>query len=305
MLKSPSINEVSNTLPRIAVAGEFQIGKSSFINALLKSQLTLTGCGISTTHHVYEFCYGEKDQEHIEYLNAKGKTIQRLQELSIEHIIPDKTQRIKITLNEPILKACTLFDLPGFNSVNNFKDTELSESYLSTMDYVIVLIKDGQSLTLQSETYTRIIRSLETQGIPYSIVLNPHQSYPEGLDDPGLKMLAETSAAILEQTDSKICYAIAGEKILCLQVLWRWATLCETHGYKDDFALSRFKFEPNVETIRKEENINNGSMSRFDIIRNFFKSDDSFSLYNAPTLARFHQRVDCSLNELKQIVNNQ
>ena len=101
-------------LPRVAVTGPYNAGKSSLINTLLGDQLAPVGITPTTMLPVY-FAYS--DSCRVLLINRKGKTpVNDLSLLKSAINNSRNLQRVEIYLPHPLLKRCSLLDTPGFDT---------------------------------------------------------------------------------------------------------------------------------------------------------------------------------------------
>lgn len=277
----------------IAIAGEFQIGKSTLLNALLGRVVTQTGNGLATTRQIYRFGYAETEK--CEFFNSKNKLLSSEGNIEEGYEIPDQTEVISVCLRDEILKKCVFYDMPGFNALEN--DSRLSSKYLTKMDFVLVMVNDKQ-LSFESVTMNQIIRPLEENRIPYALILNPHRGQ-NSLDHPDIQELVETNDSILKQSDCKMCHKIQGRYCFPVQILWYWASICERLGYNDTPALSAFSKQLFSNVIRSQENNNPGGISQFTDVKDFLfgVSNKVFSV-SAPLIANLHREVRNITNDL-------
>lgn len=138
----------------VAVAGEFNAGKSTFINAMLGREIV--PCGIRpTTATINILKYGPEPKIRIHFENGVAKTdeISRL-EGYIRHPsdadadgVSAAIELVEIFLPEEHLQNVNIVDTPGFNSEFERHD-RVSEEYLKKSDAVIWLFSADRAGTL-------------------------------------------------------------------------------------------------------------------------------------------------------------
>lgn len=126
-----------------AVVGDFNSGKSTFINALLQTDLCPTG-DEPTTSSVTYFFHG--DQERIEQLEAGG-TRKRLTRDSYGTLVRHRKQGdqvlavFHIALPSTVLEHVRIVDTPGFEAPHpNSNDTKVTERWVAESDVLFVLM---------------------------------------------------------------------------------------------------------------------------------------------------------------------
>lgn len=122
---------------KIAIVGQFSSGKSTFLNALLGSEVLPSGI-TPVTAKVCHILYGEDYMLEIHYKNGNIAT-KPLEYLS--HISPQKQTTIafyKLFAPVEILKNISFLDTPGFNSQNQ-SDTDTTNAVLESVDGIIWL----------------------------------------------------------------------------------------------------------------------------------------------------------------------
>lgn len=126
-----------------AVVGDFNSGKSTFINALLQTDLCPTG-DEPTTSSVTYFFHG--DQTRIEQVEPSG-TRKRLTRESYDELVRHRKQGdqvpavFHISLPSQILEHVRIIDTPGFDAPPpNSNDTEVTEHGVAESDVLFVLM---------------------------------------------------------------------------------------------------------------------------------------------------------------------
>ena len=151
------IDSLCNEPLNLAVMGEFNAGKSSFINKLLDIDILPTGI-VPKTATIIKVKYSK--EPHIEiYYKKNGKTVveksddfqkiklfQKAKDINNNEIAADikSVKEIIIYLDNKLLKNFTFIDTPGFN--HNSKMDEITRSIFNQVDIVIWLITKNQAI---------------------------------------------------------------------------------------------------------------------------------------------------------------
>lgn len=103
--------------PIIAIYGNFQIGKSTFLNCLLGHYLALAGKGHSTTALTTRYRYDLKMQ--LKYRSKQGElypvTLEEIRTPSfVEKVNIKSGFHIEAWANSPLLEICDIVDTPGY-----------------------------------------------------------------------------------------------------------------------------------------------------------------------------------------------
>ena len=167
-----------------AVVGDFNSGKSTFINALLKTDLCPTG-DEPTTSSVTFFFHG--DQERIEQLEPGG-TRKRLSRDAYGALVRHRKQGDKvpaifhISLPSTILEHVRIVDTPGFDAPPpNSNDTKVTERGVAESDVLFVLMdasKGNPSKTLLEQLQRLQQSRAGDRQKPMFLLLNKAEGLP-------------------------------------------------------------------------------------------------------------------------------
>lgn len=155
------IKDQSTRNLKLAVVGEFNAGKSTFINAILGDKILPSGISDTTAFATYihysrvrciyvVFKNGESEVLPIEELHKfkhqnKKQQSSFIQIDSAEQIDLEDIIEINVMVNCDFLKGLTLIDTPGFNSSkNSAKNDQITEAVLDDADGVIWLTRADQ-----------------------------------------------------------------------------------------------------------------------------------------------------------------
>ena len=183
-----AIREDIHEAPMLLVAGEFNAGKSTFINALLGDQV-LTSDIIPATAVVTKLTYGEIEEvighfgdgsfKHFDRSWLEGLTAERAGDLeSIRHDL----SYIELKLPREHLKRLTIIDSPGLNSGYE-RHTSATTEFMKRADEIIWLF-NYQNLGTNSELSQ--LRKIREIGLyPYGVVnrIDLHNDEEESIED--------------------------------------------------------------------------------------------------------------------------
>ncbi len=195
---------------RVAIVGEFNAGKSTFINAVMGADVAPTGV-LPTTATLHHLRYAPDPFARIQFHeDAKGPAGQ-----AKERIVPSSelraalkavdvadVKRVEILMPIASLTRVEILDTPGFNAPD-VRHTEAARSAFEEADAAIWLLDAGQPLK-QSER--RILEEAQSARLPVQILVNKADrlapqdlervmtSVGESLAETGLQSWAEPMA---------------------------------------------------------------------------------------------------------------
>lgn len=152
---------------KIGIIGLHQSGKSLLINCLLKRFVSKVGTGSATTHTAVSYSFS--DDEYAECLDANGWHTIEITDV-VKYDNNDSINEINVHLNNSLLKAFTLVDLPGTGY--NTKDNRTMALGLKELDFAILLATDVKELSNSSSFYANTLQLLQRYNIPYYFILN-------------------------------------------------------------------------------------------------------------------------------------
>lgn len=174
----------------LMVMGEFSTGKSTFINALLGSEL-LQMNATPTTAVITKLCYGEKDEIIVHYRNGKqeGKTPQEFLSLTAEsngqtNEIHKEIDYVERKLPAAFLKDVTIIDSPGLNAIKEAHGAA-TRRFMDNADVVIWMLSAEKAGSL---TEIKAMEELPPEIKPIALVnkmdlVDEEEDSPEELLD--------------------------------------------------------------------------------------------------------------------------
>ena len=159
---------------RVAVVGEFNAGKSTFINALIGQDVAPTGV-LPTTATLHHLRYAPDPIARIFLLpaedpNAPHERIVPTSELRATLKTLDSTQvaRVEILLPIASLTRAEILDTPGFNAPDE-RHTIAARSAFDEADVAIWLLDANQPL---KQTERTVLESAVLAGLPVQMLIN-------------------------------------------------------------------------------------------------------------------------------------
>ena len=161
----------------VAVVGDFNSGKSTFINALLKTKLCPAGKE-PTTASVTHFIHGDKQRFELERGGTRTSIGEREYQSMVRHNkVGDREAYVfHVSMDSPVLEHIRLVDTPGFNAPPpNSNDTRVTEDAVATADalFVIMDVRRGNPSKTLLEQLDRLRNTRRKEsGPPAFLLLN-------------------------------------------------------------------------------------------------------------------------------------
>lgn len=204
-------SEIISLEPYIVVVGQFSVGKSEFINALLKENL-LSAHSTETTKIITKIKHSKNERIEVKHLDNRNET----KELNIENINQTTTfdgsksksvREITIYKNLEFLDGnISIVDSPGLNSMNDgaLETTTNLLKYASAVVYLFNIQKgldtiDDQLLSKLNQTNTNII-----------LVGNKKDT----ISDISIKEVLDETLQRVQSYDLSEIYAVSAKKAL-------------------------------------------------------------------------------------------
>ena len=166
--ESNNKSESLDTLPKIAIVGQFSCGKSQFINSLLGEEIQQTGPN-PVTHAVTEFSYGETTQ--ISDINGNKYTKSAYK--AIDNKTINKIKEFSVTYKSDLLKHVNVFDTPGWDPPSGTatsNDEQLTSKAIEKSDIVFFLI-DINDGTIRDDTLKNRLKEIQKSDKKLYVIL--------------------------------------------------------------------------------------------------------------------------------------
>lgn len=159
----------------VAVVGDFSSGKSTFINALLRTKLCPEAVE-PTTASVTHFFHGDKQRFELERNGTRTSVGESKYRSMVRHSKDGDREAyvFHVSMDSPVLDHIRLVDTPGFNAPPpNSNDTGVTEQAVSTADALFVVVdahKGNLSKTLL-EQLDRLQNTRKEDSVPPAFLL--------------------------------------------------------------------------------------------------------------------------------------
>lgn len=133
----------------LVVVGEFNHGKSSFVNALLEKEALPVGV-TPTTAAIHHLCYADTPEATVVYTSGKREPLPFDQVRSFavggDREVTDEIDYLEVGYPAPLLRErILLVDTPGVNDLS-LQRADITYSYIPRADAVLFLLDAGQIL---------------------------------------------------------------------------------------------------------------------------------------------------------------
>ena len=253
---------------RVGMVGDYQVGKSTLINCLLKKNTTSIGDGTPTTHSPIVYCYGANENVSYTTKNMLKRTVAGIDQLK-QLDTSETAIEITVRINAEILKNYTLIDLPGFGGTDK-RDDFLAENTLSSLDFAIVFSNNIKAIGGEQSHLYQDVQLLKRYNIPYYFVLNcvdtsSKKWFPEHPDN------YEIMEANLELLSSypPLSYPLESPDILRVNLLWYWFTL-----HDNDLSISKYDANLTSYGLRETDKESIYQKSNFEALEKIFSMEN-------------------------------
>lgn len=247
---------------RFGLIGEYQSGKSLFINCLLQRPVATVGGGIATTHTVVNYQYGEQEC-------VKFQTTEReCSSLPINEFYRLDTATnilvVDVFLRNDFLKHFTLTDMPGFGA--NEMDNDVARKVLPNIDFAILIASSDKSFGNDTDSF-RSLRALKDYHISYFFVLNCTKTDRWRCDDEGNLAIANQDLSMMSFYPPEI-YPLQDNGLNIVNLMWYWYSRCKSNDElinrrANQLALTAYGIEPSIKEQLRE-------VSNFNLIKKLF-----------------------------------
>ena len=234
-MKKADLQSIINGLTaplQVMIMGEFSVGKSTFINALLEKKVAIAS-PIPTTAVITKFVYGSKDRTIVHFLDGTQQEYnpQDFNRLTVENNgkykeMHDRIEYVERQLPNALLKIYNFIDSHGRNAIVE-KHEEVTRNFVENADAMLWLFSVDQ---MGGKSEKEILQSFSKRLKPIAIVnkvdmVDDDDELDELLDE--LKLNFKDDIADVVPISAE--YALQG-------VLERKKDLLEFSNFKEVFA---------------------------------------------------------------------
>ena len=157
---------------QVMIMGEFSVGKSTFINALLEKEVAIAS-PIPTTAVITKFVYGSKDRTIVHFLDGTQQEYnpQDFNRLTVENNgkykeMHDRIEYVERQLPNDLLKIYNFIDSPGRNAIVE-KHEEVTRNFVENADAMLWLFSVDQ---MGGKSEKEVLQSFSKRLKPIAIV---------------------------------------------------------------------------------------------------------------------------------------
>lgn len=254
--------------PTITIFGNFQNGKSTLVNCLLKSDMAkVGGVGLSVTRNNTRYIYGNDLRYAIRRSDGSESII--IDEWELDSL--GCRDEVIIYMPNRLLQVFDLVDTPGYNASEH--DNSVADSIIKHTDFAILLVHNKGL----SDNEKEIARKLSSADIPFIVVMNCYNDIFEQWipSHRSNDIIAETIKSELNFDDS----SFVQNGIFVTNLMWYWLSL-----------------EISEESLRTNKSIGRCSKLLCNYWDDF--STDAFSADNIAKISQFNELLNY-LNSVK------
>lgn len=157
---------------RLAIVGEFNAGKSTFINALMGTDVAPTGV-LPTTATLHHLLWAPDPFAKIVFAKGQQTPAERIlatTELrdALKRVDPSTVERVDIGMPLPALVRVEIIDTPGFNAPDA-RHAEVAREGLHEAEIALWLLDATQAM---KESERAILEEAQQNGVPVQILVN-------------------------------------------------------------------------------------------------------------------------------------
>lgn len=251
---------------RFGLIGEFQSGKSLFINCLLQRPVATVGGGNATTHTVVNYLYGEQECVKIQTTGRECSFLPINEFYRLD--TATNTLVVDVFLRNDLLKHFTLTDMPGFGA--NEADNEIARKVLPKIDFAILIASSEKSFGNDTDSF-RSLRALKDYRISYFFVLNCTKIERWRCDDEGNLTIANQDMSMLSFYPPER-YPLKENGLNIVNLMWYWYSICNSNDElinrrTNQLALAEYGIEPSIKEQLRE-------VSNFNLIKKLFDMEN-------------------------------
>jgi len=295
---SPASESSSLRKPLLVLSGQYQNGKSTFLNCLLGGMYAVEGKGLATTRYNAKYVFGDFKDGKIIYENGKTTPLSPDSNVfaaadTVQDL--DKGALLQISVYSPILMGMDILDSPGCGA--NQQDNTIAEKALSLADFVVYILQK----TLDTREDISFLKNLAEQGKHFTVVLNCRNETDPG-SDTAQSLCREIMAKIKsESLESNYVVLQQDKPVYPVNLLWAQCGL----GYLEEANFQKKMKKLNV--YLEDENITPLSLlarSNFLPVRTLLSSFVSAFFNYTPTsrLSLFSAITDDWTSELISVL---
>lgn len=209
--------------PTIGIFGNFQNGKSTFINCILQDALAkVGGRGMSVTDVKTHYKYGPK---FVVKAMKDGAVVQKMENVEkYKYFTPSgHIDEIVVQVKNNALKEYNLLDTPGLDA--NEQDTALALNAVDDCDFALLVLRNRGV----SQTEKSLARSLYAKHVPFVVLINCYNSVD--IENSWLptskhnKTIADNIIADLKASGITPFLSKGYPQALKVNLAWRWIAL--------------------------------------------------------------------------------
>ena len=199
----------------VAVVGDFNSGKSTFINALLERDLCPVG-EEPTTSSVTHFIHGNKERIEQQLPDGTRKPLKKSEYFSLvcHDKMGDREPYVfHVSVGAPILEHIRLVDTPGFNAPPpNSNDTRVTENAIIGADALFVLsdANKGNPTTSLLKQLDRLQQNMDDESPSMFLFLNKAEGLPPTQRTEVKKYLRDSTRGSVSGRNSDFFLAVEG-----------------------------------------------------------------------------------------------